>query len=320
MGQALPLAPPPRHARGFGAHMARAFGLPEPPTYVRRAEKQGMMALTEIKSLGALPDATPPLGHDDAYMLAVHKRSFERELWLDGKLSVAGPIYAGHTYIIDLRCNPRAFVRDPLHCIQFYLPLATLKAHAEQNDMPAFTELVQASSSGDDDAVMRHLAHAASATLAERPEASGYVLDAILNAVCAHTLDRYGTRRPGRQISQRGLAPWQERRAREVMEARLDASVAELAAECGLSTGYFSRAFKRSTGIAPHRWLIGRRIERAQALLTGSALSIVEIALGCGFSSQSHFHATFKRATGVSPGEWRRLGSCPVVDPGDDRP
>jgi AraC family transcriptional regulator len=82
--------------------------------------------------------------------------------------------------------------------------------------------------------------------------------------------------------------------------------VAELARECGLSSGYFSRAFRLTTGITPHQWLIRKRVERARQLLLGNGLRLVDIALVCGFVDQSHFTRVFTRFEGESPGKWRQ--------------
>jgi AraC-like DNA-binding protein len=106
-----------------------------------------------------------------------------------------------------------------------------------------------------------------------------------------------------------GLAPWQERRAKDIIEANLNGEVplAQLAHECGLSTSHFSRAFKGTVGIPPHQWLLHRRIETAMQLLRNRQFSLPEIALACGFSDQSHFTRVFTRLSGTSPGVWRRL-------------
>jgi len=82
-------------------------------------------------------------------------------------------------------------------------------------------------------------------------------------------------------------------------------SLEHVARECGLSVSYFSRAFRKSTGMAPHRWLIQRRVEAAKALLSAKAASLSEIALLCGFADQSHFTRTFSGMVGSSPGAWR---------------
>jgi transcriptional regulator GlxA family with amidase domain len=87
----------------------------------------------------------------------------------------------------------------------------------------------------------------------------------------------------------------QERRAKDLMVASLneDISLLRLAAECGLSARHFARAFRQSTGLSPHRWLIQYRVERARELVADRRLSLIEIALICGFADQSHFTRAF---------------------------
>jgi AraC family transcriptional regulator len=106
-----------------------------------------------------------------------------------------------------------------------------------------------------------------------------------------------------------GLAAWQLQRARDLINVNLahDLSIAEIAHECGLSSGYFARAFKRSTGVPPYQWLNKTRVERAKELLKDPRCELAEIALLCGFVDQSHFTRVFSRSEGYSPGRWRRL-------------
>src|SRR5689334_12113598 len=113
-------------------------------------------------------------------------------------------------------------------------------------------------------------------------------------AFAAHAAHAYG----GMQSVQRvkgGLAPWQERRSKEMIAADPSGatSLAAVAEACGLSVGYFSRAFRKTTGLAPHTWLQHARVERAMTMLRGTDKSLSEIALACGFSDQSHFTRVF---------------------------
>jgi AraC family transcriptional regulator len=76
----------------------------------------------------------------------------------------------------------------------------------------------------------------------------------------------------------------------------------QMAAVAHLSPYHFARQFKASTGLAPHQYLISRRIERAQHLLRADGeLGLAEVALRVGFSDQSHFSRHFKRILGVTP-------------------
>jgi AraC-like DNA-binding protein len=105
-----------------------------------------------------------------------------------------------------------------------------------------------------------------------------------------------------------GLAPWQLQSAKAMLESDLhDLPLARIAAECGLSVRHFSRAFRQSTGMPPHRWLLRQRVERAKALLADRSLSLADVALACGFGDQSHFTRVFAAVAGHSPGVWRRV-------------
>jgi AraC family transcriptional regulator len=98
------------------------------------------------------------------------------------------------------------------------------------------------------------------------------------------------------------------KRVIEYINDRLEADlrVRELAQVCSMSCAHFARLFKESIGVAPHQYVIARRIERARELLTGSELPLVEIALRSGFAAQSGFTTTFRRATGMTPYAFRR--------------
>jgi AraC family transcriptional regulator len=85
-----------------------------------------------------------------------------------------------------------------------------------------------------------------------------------------------------------------------------DIRLPELAHECGLSVSHFTRAFRRSFGMSPYRWLLERRIDYAKALLATSDLPIANIALQSGFSDQTAFTRAFGRIVGDSPGRWKR--------------
>jgi len=104
------------------------------------------------------------------------------------------------------------------------------------------------------------------------------------------------------------LAPWQMRRITEYTERHLGHTIrlTDFARLMGMSRSHFSRAFRTTTGIPPHRWHLNARIRRAQELLLDNRLPLVEIALRTGFTDQSHFTRCFQRQVGTTPGAWRR--------------
>lgn len=91
---------------------------------------------------------------------------------------------------------------------------------------------------------------------------------------------------------------------RENLQA--DLSLHDLAQLVQMDEYRFTRWFKQSTGLPPHRYVLRRRIELAKSLLRNPRLPLSEVALRCGFGDQSHFSNTFHRMTNVSPGAYRK--------------
>lgn len=85
-------------------------------------------------------------------------------------------------------------------------------------------------------------------------------------------------------------------------------SLSEVAEAAGLSAAYFSKVFKSELGESFSEHVNRLRIERAVILLTGSELSLAEIAGQVGFEDQSYFTKVFKRIIGISPGRYRESG------------
>src|SRR5262245_37931579 len=118
-----------------------------------------------------------------------------------------------------------------------------------------------------DDPIVRALTSVLYLALDQPDQANRLLVDCIMLAIGCHLAQIYG--RLETIPTRGGLAPWQERRAKEIIEANLDGEVplVQLARECGLSIGHFSRAFKNTVGMPPHQWLLHRRIENAMRLL-----------------------------------------------------
>ncbi|MGH4051114.1 MAG: response regulator transcription factor [Clostridium sp.] len=72
-----------------------------------------------------------------------------------------------------------------------------------------------------------------------------------------------------------------------------------------MNTSYFSRLFKKETGLTFSDYLISKRIEKATLLLKHSQISIEDIASSVGFVNISYFYKAYKKITGKTPGETR---------------
>jgi len=130
--------------------------------------------------------------------------------------------------------------------------------------------------------------------------------ECIATALCVELL-RLGNEGT-RPVTRGGLAPWQMCRITEYMEAHLCHAIklTDLARLAGISRSHFSRVFRTTTGMPPHRWHLNARIRRAQELLLDNGLPLTEIALQTGFADQSHLTRCFQRQVGTTPGAWRR--------------
>jgi AraC family transcriptional regulator len=104
-----------------------------------------------------------------------------------------------------------------------------------------------------------------------------------------------------------GLPHWRLKRALELLETdrTKTPSLAELAGPLRLHPTSFCRAFKQSTGLSPHRYLLEHRVNRAKEMMKDRKRTLTQIALDCGFSSSSQFSIVFKRITGIAPRDYR---------------
>jgi len=107
------------------------------------------------------------------------------------------------------------------------------------------------------------------------------------------------------------LARGHQQRIADHVEANLgkDISLNDLAQLAGLSRFHFLRAFKKTTDETPYQYLLRRRIERAQTLLSAGKMSVNEIASTVGFKDSTQFVRAFRKRVGVTPGTFRDSAS-----------
>ncbi|WP_299043356.1 AraC family transcriptional regulator [uncultured Tateyamaria sp.] len=93
----------------------------------------------------------------------------------------------------------------------------------------------------------------------------------------------------------------------DLMHDRIEEGVTltDLARLSGRDVYQFSRAFRLRAGVAPYKFLIWMRLDRARDLLAATDLPLVEIAYACGFSSQAHLTTVFRKTLGTTPGVYR---------------
>jgi AraC family transcriptional regulator len=273
----------------YGQRLGQASRVQSAPVIVTRALRTGDISIQP----------------EDVFLVGLQLRDFpDREYWEDGRPVSACDLRAGESCLYDLKREPRRLRDKPYHALFFYLPRAALDAIADDANAPRIRDLSYKPGAGVNDVVIFSLGRLLLPALRHPDQANPLFLDHVLQAVGVHVAHTYGGMRPMSQPARGGLAPWQERRAREFLRANIRRGVTlkEVARECGLSVGYFSHAFRRTLGVAPHKWLTEQRVMLSKEKMRDDGLSLSDVAAECGFSDQRHLTRAFRQTVGVSPG------------------
>jgi AraC family transcriptional regulator len=126
--------------------------------------------------------------------------------------------------------------------------------------------------------------------------------------LAARLLQQHSVRTPKLASDENGLSSYTLRQVLDYVRSHLnqDLSIADLAQVAGMSPYYFMRMFKKSMHVTFRQYVIQTRIDRAKELLRSRELSIADIALQCGFTSQSHFTNVFRQSIGSTPRAYQR--------------
>jgi len=293
----------------YGERLGRPLHLKDAPSLIARSLHSAELAVTETRDDDPVPQLSGPMPREDAYLVSLKLRDYpDCECWERGQCVIKTDVRAGATYLYDLKRDPRYVIDKPFHSLFFYLPRSALDGSARQSGTACIGELAYQPGIGHDDAVVRHLGASLLDGLRRPNETNQLFVDHIMLALTAHVARAYGGVQPVTEPARGGLAPWQMKQACERLESDLAGklSLEQLAAEFGLSVSHFSRAFRTSTGLPPHQWLLRQRVKAAKQLMSVRDLPLSEIAMSAGFANQSHFTRVFSGLVGVSPAAWRR--------------
>jgi AraC family transcriptional regulator len=294
--------------RLFGKILGQVFGVPDSQSLALTSGNATLAAITYLRSPTGQPDPTSPQPPEKGFTIPVHlaePNSLHWGSWIDGQYTHTPCWRRGSMGIFDLESCPRVLRDTPIEVIHFNIPRATLNAFTEDADLPMVGHLP--CEEGHPDPILYHLAEMVRPYLNRQVALPGLFLDHYLQMLCSHIVLTNGALPQPQNSHKGGLAPWQKRRAVELIDHNLsgDLRLSRLAAECGVSTSYFCRCFRETFGTSLHRFVVTKRVERAQRLLLHSRLSIAEIAIEAGFSDQAAFSRTFAAITGAPPARWR---------------
>lgn len=288
--------------------LAKRFRIERPPTILAHRSSRAQIGFSRIRSAVAAQGRSLAVPCEAAFSFHVPMSvPFFSELWTGGRRRTLPAATLGDAFLFDLSDNPVVGLDTPFDSLRFYVTQQALNELAQDRGIRPIVGLHKRDFGGPDP-VLFGLAQTLASAMAQPSSATALFADCIALAFFAHIAHNYGDAPAPGQTARGGLAPWQFQRAAEFINAHLneDPSVADLAKQCGVSISHFARAFKQTTGMAPHQWLTKQRVERAKALLSIGSLELAEIAEACGFTDQSHFTRVFSRCERMTPGRWRR--------------
>ncbi len=252
---------------------------------------------------------TVPTPVGESYLVIAQLRDAgATDLFREASFAARTPLHAGGLHLFDLQAPWVADLQQPFHSLHFFLPRASLDELTYETGQPKLSDLREIFSEQSPDPEFFHLAQALMPALRRPEEASALFVGHMFAAMRLHIAQRYGGLSLRREPPRGGLAPWQEKRVKEMLgdQLRGDLTIRELSEACAMSPTHFARAFKRTIGVPPHQWLVNQRVETAKHLLRTTREPISNIALFCGFADQSHLTRAFSRLTGSTPAAWRR--------------
>lgn len=94
-----------------------------------------------------------------------------------------------------------------------------------------------------------------------------------------------------------------EKEVANIIDNDLDYNVKSIAEQLSTSIATLERVVKRVTQMTPNKYIIKRRLEKANYLIASKQFNLKEVAFMAGFSSPSHFSRTYKQHFGTPPTE-----------------
>jgi AraC family transcriptional regulator len=297
---------PQRHSLTVRAEQAK--------TLVAKVLEKSPISVTYLRHDAPGHGVTDPSKIRDSFLMCLGFWNFRfGTVWRNGRVIPTSFFKPGALAILDLQQDWLLDLQRPFCCMHFVLSQSGLDELVYEEAGRLAGGLRCPLDEPNDDAVALHLGQALLPALERPAESTKLFIDSVGKALAIHFARTYGALNLDARFVRGGLAPWQLRRVMEFISADLsgDFTLTDLARECDISAGHFSRAFKKSTAKTPHRWLMEYRIERAKDFLQSSTLPISEIAQLCGFADQSHLTRVFAQIVGMTPKAWRELKGKP---------
>jgi AraC family transcriptional regulator len=250
------------------------------------------------------PCVVPRHEHIEDFLMVVLAGRSRLEIVTRGR-SLRFDVGQGATFILPRGTVDEKIWQAPMHRIALALHPSLLIGALNEPPPDSYIELAEHWNVADRQ--ISAVVHAMAVDLEEGSPAGPLYGESLANALAVHLLERYAVRRYRPLLCKGGLPGYRLKRVVDYIAENLseDLSLARLAEIAGMSTHYFAELFRQSTGEAPHRYVLERRIERAKDCLRNPARSVVEAGIDAGFQNASHFARMFRKFVGVSPSRFR---------------
>ncbi|WP_285129725.1 helix-turn-helix domain-containing protein [Leclercia adecarboxylata] len=254
---------------------------------------------------GPLHETIAPLNQ---HVVIAHLGNMQRvERKTDNKL-VKETIREGTISTIPLGSTSRWDMYGAVDVIHFYIPDPVFETLLQQVDAPPAELQLR---TAHYDKTTANIISAISDTLSEQSKINQLLCEHLMLALILQLIQNHSSLTLPAQQSTAVLSPRSLKHSLDILDSSPvgDITIQALAAELGISSAHFCRAFKNSTGLTPYTWLKQRVMERAFAQLQTPHKQVSEIALESGYSSQNAFTSAFKKMTGLTPSQWRKKNS-----------
>jgi len=246
------------------------------------------------------------------HVISIAQNTFEAEARKGNSTVIRGPVRAGSVQIMQAGVMPWAHHKGSFSLLHLYVSRAFVdRVMVEEHLDESFeVEFLDPHCAADPamtvlgDLVLRELR---CGRPLQRIRMETLMLKLVVELLCRHSNASKLLAR-GQRVGSGRLPPHKLSASTDYMLEHLseDITLEQLASLVGLSTYHFCRAFKESVGATPYQWLITRRMERAQCLLSSNAMSVIDVALETGFNNPSHFATSFRKTVGMSPTAFQR--------------